>query len=179
MLGISGGNGGLEADYNLPRRDVYVSTARQLLKTSWYPLLMVESVGRTISSNQERPSWVPDFSDRQRAFPQFTWLYHEEFNAGTWNRKYEKSIKRDGTLFIETNSEVLTFEAVFTATVTGIHRTKIPLDKDDEDLNDIILIRYDQDPDRKPPYDPWPSSEPGKPDVTYLNTSRAPHCTEI
>jgi len=143
---------------------------------------MVESVGRTISSNQELPSWVPDFSDRQRAFPQFMWLYHEDFNAGTYNPKYEKIIKSAGPPFVQTNSKVLSIKAVFAATVTGIRRTKIPLDKDDEDLNDITLIRYDQDPDhrdRKPPYDPWPSNEPGKPDVTYLNTSWAPYRTEI
>lgn len=91
LLGICSGKCGIEADYSLPRRDVYVSITRQLLKSSWYPLLIVESVSRAISSNQDLPSWVPDYSDRQRAFPQIMWLYQEDFNAGTYNPKYKKN----------------------------------------------------------------------------------------
>jgi hypothetical protein len=145
LLGMSSDRRCFEADYNLPCRDVYVNVTRKLLATSTYPLLQVEAVSRLVSSDG-LPSWVPDYALRQPIMAQTFCLFAPGFAAAPPKKEpilagWSATDKKDDGIFC--------LHGVYVAIVTGICTKRDNNTDGKRDLDEVTLIRYNEDPGKR------------------------------
>lgn len=109
-------------DYNVSKEALYTKYTRQFLSTSAFPLLMVESVGRSVSWNQKLPSWVPDYSCMQPCLARAMANISRNFNAASNfpPRKFVLPSEKPTKLYSSTETQ-LTVRGIFTATVTKVY----------------------------------------------------------
>lgn len=172
LVGISSERHCFEADYNLPCRDVYVDVTRKLLANTSYPLLQTEALDRSVSC-ENLPSWVPDYSSRQRSAARVIRLYSSEFAAAPPKNQWTLV---DWTSASTEDDGIFCLQGVYVAVVTGVYTERAHgLDG----VEGFTLIRYDEDQTiRNEVLDlgDWPSVAS---EITPYNTSWGPYEAKI
>jgi hypothetical protein len=143
LVGISSERDCFDANYNLPCRDVYVNVTRKLLANTLYPLLQVEALNRSLPS-KELPSWVPDYSSRQRSMARTMNLCSSKFVAAPPKKEWTLL---DWSINEAEGDGIFCLYGAYVAIVTGVFtRQTGQFDGDEEDLT---WIRFDEDPGKR------------------------------
>lgn len=114
-------------DYSTSKGALYLKHTRQFLETSAFSLLLVESVGRTVSwKPQPFPSWVPDYSVEQPCLARAMVNLSNQFAANEGFPSDSGSFQsyKKKPLYFSTETKLIV-GGIFVAIVTKIHWTKL------------------------------------------------------
>lgn len=135
-------------------------------------LHLAEAVDRPIRpmTEQDLPSLVSDFTIKQGVLPHFIGDVQPVFNTSE-GLPFEPGNDRNP---IPSSDGILSIKGIYVAVVSGTHASRVEIDKEDDEMNNFKLIRYEKDPlQRQSPLDldEWPATTPSSSEVTFLNTS--------
>ncbi|CAG8971949.1 hypothetical protein HYALB_00003285 [Hymenoscyphus albidus] len=170
-------------DYKISKQKLYTIATRVFTREHIFPLLLVESNQKPVSSTSELASWVIDFEMTQNLSQRKHFSIFTFFDAS----KGFPPVEYEPRLFDSLDYTVLPLRGIYVATVTGVFETHITNHRDLVDLDSLKLIRYSEEPQHRnrdfveDPPTPWQThdQETGSAIISQGNTSWGPIYSDV